>query len=172
MSTQAAPTTGDTAAKINTPELVEEFEYYADLLPHDIGPGPFGQRAEATIIGGQVSGERLTGTLVGAGADWLLISPDGFSRLDVRATVQTVDGAHIYVQYSVLLELTPAVLAIMSGGGAPTHFGDQYFFTNPRLETGDERYAWVNTTLFLGQGRIRPGPPPRVEYRVYRITNA
>jgi hypothetical protein len=149
------------------PQLVPEFEYYADLDPHPIGPGPFGNRMEATVTGGEVSGDRLKGALVGAGADWLLAGPDGFGRLDVRATMQTVDGAFIYLQYTGLLELTPAVLAIIGGGGAPTRFGDQYFFTNPRLETGDERYSWVNQTMFVGEGRILPGP--RVEYRVYRV---
>ena len=54
--------------------------------------------------------------------------------------------------------------ALASGGG--TDYGDQYFFTNPRFETGDERYAWLNTTFFIGEGRILPGPG--VEYRVWR----
>jgi len=29
-------------------------------------------------------------------------------------------------------------------------YGGQCFFTNPRLETGDERYKCVNQTQFLG----------------------
>ena len=65
-----------------------------------------------------------------------------------------------------LVELT----AVLGGGDTPTGYGDQYFFTQPRLETGDERYAWVNRTMFLGEGRLLPGP--RVEYRVHhRVEN-
>lgn len=45
----------------------------------------------------------------------------------------------------------------------------RYFFTNPRLECSDERYAWVNTTMFVGEGRLVAGPA--VEYRVYRLEN-
>ena len=31
---------------------------------------------------------------------------------------------------------------------------EQYYMrTHARLETGDERYAWVNRTLFVGTGR-------------------
>ncbi len=41
-----------------------------------------------------------------------------------------------------------------------------YLFTNPRIKTGDERYAWVNTTFFIGEGHILPGLG--VEYRVWR----
>ena len=150
------------------PQLVEEFEFHADIDAIDVGSGPFGQRVIATITGGELTGERLKGTLVGAGADWALIGPDGFIRVDVRTSLRTVDGAHIYFQYSGLLEVTPAFIAITGGGGEPTDFSDQYFVTSLRLETGDERYAWVNSTMFLGQGRLLPGP--RVEYRVYRVS--
>jgi hypothetical protein len=46
-------------------------------------------------------------------------------------------------------------------------FADQYFRSTPRIETGDERYAWVNQTVFVAQGRLIPGG---VEYEVYRVT--
>jgi hypothetical protein len=36
-----------------------------------------------------------------------------------------------------------------------------------RAQAGDERYAWVNQTVFVGQGRIYPGSS--VQYRVYRV---
>jgi hypothetical protein len=40
-----------------------------------------------------------------------------------------------------------------SGGDPLANFGEQYFFTNPRMETG-------------------AGAQPRAEYRVYRIANS
>ena len=79
-------------------------------------------------------------------------------------------GWELPVQYSGILEITPKTQAVMTGGDTPTEYGDHYFFTNPRLETGDERYAWVNQTMFIGQGRILSGPA--VEYRVYRIAHS
>jgi hypothetical protein len=54
------------------------------------------------------------------------------------------------------------------GTGAATDFEDHYFRTNPRLETGDPRYAWVNQTLFVGKGHALPGL--LIEYDVYRVT--
>lgn len=36
------------------------------------------------------------------------------------------------------------------------------------METGDARYAWVNTSLFVGEGRAIEGLG--VEYRVARVT--
>jgi hypothetical protein len=152
------------------PRLVEEFSFYADIDVIVVGPGPFGQRAIATITGGELTGERLRGSLVGAGADWGLIGPDGYVRVDVRTTLRTFDGAHVYFQYAGFIEVTPAFIALNNGEDVSTGFGDQYFFTSLRLETGDERYSWVNHTMFLGQGRLLPGP--RVEYRVYRTANA
>ena len=55
-----------------------------------------------------------------------------------------------------------------AGSGQETAFGDQYFRTSPRFETGDQRYAWLNQSLFVGEGRVFPGLG--VEYRVYRVT--
>jgi Protein of unknown function (DUF3237) len=151
------------------PKLVQEFQYSADLVLEEIGSGPFGQRVIANVTGGKVDGSRIKATIVGAGADWLLVGPDGFGRLDVRATFKTHDGAAIYVQYHGIVEVTEDMAAILGGAGKSVGYGDQYFFTNPRLETGDERYQWVNRTQFLGEGRLVAGPT--VEYRVYRVEN-
>lgn len=152
------------------PQLIEEFETHADLAPLDVGAGPFGGRIVFTVTGGGLTGERIKGSFVGAGGDWLLAGPDGYGRLDVRYTVATPDGASIYVQYFGVLEMTPAIMAIVGGGDTPTDYAEQYFFITPRLETGDERYSWVNQTVFVGEGRVIPGPA--VEYRVYRVANS
>lgn len=153
------------------PELIQEIEFRVDLSGVDeVGAGPFGQRMIANVSGGQFTGDRLKGTIVGAGGDWLLLGQDGFGRLDVRTTFKTVDGAIIYLQYHGLIELTAGVMDILAGSDAPTHYGDQYYFTSPRLETGDERYWWVNQTIFVGEGRLLPGPA--VEYRMYRVANS
>jgi hypothetical protein len=59
------------------------------------------------------------------------------------------------------------VLAAIAGGGPGTDFGDHYFRTTPRLESGDPRYAWVNQTIFVGRGRLGSGT---VVYEVFRVT--
>ena len=148
--------------------LEPEFTYDAKLEPALVpGAGPYGTRMVMTVIGGTVKGDRISGSLVGAGADWAVIGPDGWARLDVRAQIQTDDGAVIYVSYGGLLELTEKVMAAVQSGTEGTEFEDQYFRTTPRLETGDERYAWVNQTLFVARGHMIPGG---VEYEVYRVT--
>ena len=152
------------------PQLIPAFQYYADVSGiQDVGAGPLGHRLIGTIAGGRVIGERLNGSIAGAGAEWLLMCSDGFGRLDTRTTFRTDDGAHIYLRFSGLLEMTPAVMALLTGRSTPTNFGDQYFFIDPQLETGDERYAWVNRTLFVGQGRHATSS--RVEFQVFRVAN-
>jgi hypothetical protein len=101
-----------------------------------------GSSCHHTVAGGELTGERLKGSLEGAAGDWILMGSDGFARLDVRGTLHMVDDAFIYTRYVGLLELTSGITAVLEGGETPTNFGDQYFFTNPRLETGDEPYAW------------------------------
>jgi uncharacterized protein DUF3237 len=147
--------------------LEYEFSYVATLKePVQVGAGPFGARAFFEVTGGSFEGKRLNGKLLTGGGDWLLIGPDGYARLDVRAQLATNDGAVIYVQYFGVIEMNDKVAKAMAAGGA-TDYGDQYFRTSPRLETGDARYAWLNRTLFVAEGRSGPG---RVEYKVYRVT--
>ena len=146
-------------------KLVQEFAFKAMLKPPvPIGAGPIGTRMYYELTGGEVEGERLRGKVLGGG-EWALIGPDGYLRVDVRAQVETQDGAFLYVQYVGLLEMNPAVQGAIENGTG-TEFSDQHFYTNPRIETGDARYSWVNTTFFIGEGRILPGLG--VEYRVWR----
>lgn len=146
--------------------LEYEFTYLANLKPPvQIGAGPFGTRSFFEVTGGTFEGKRLKGTILTGGGDWLLSGPDGLSRLDVRAQFLTDDGAAIYVYYTGIVEMSEKVANALSRGGK-TDYADQYFRTAPRFETGDPRYAWLNQSIFVAEGRIGPGS---VEYKVYRV---
>jgi hypothetical protein len=146
-------------------KLVQECTFRAMLKPPlPIGPGPIGTRVYYEIDSGEVEGERLRGKVLGGG-EWALIGPDGYLRVDVRAQVQTHDGALLYVQYLGLLELNEAAQSAVGSGGG-TDYGQHAFYTNPRFETGDPRYSWLNTTFFVGEGHLLAGSG--VEYRIWR----
>jgi hypothetical protein len=138
--------------------------YHADLAPPQaIGEGPLGTRSIHEVTGGSFEGPRLKGEILTCGGDWLLTDRTGRGRLDVRATFRTDDGALIYLQYFGILELNEAAVRAVEGGGS-TEYGEHYFMTQPRFETGDSRYVWLNDLVAVAEGRIRAGA---VEYRVY-----
>jgi hypothetical protein len=149
-------------------KLVHLVTYRADLKPPvDVGKGPFGARSIFDVTGGSAEGPRLRGKLLPSGGDWLLLDEGGVGRLDVRGTLETDDGAHIYVQYYGVLEMNEKVLGAL-GKGEATDYGDAYFMTQPRFETGDPRYAWLNRVVAVAEGRVLESA---VEYRVYELVN-
>src|ERR1035437_5687076 len=82
------------------------FSYNVTVKPPEvIGPIPEGIRSNWYIAGGEVQGPKLRGKLRPGGADWLTIRPDGVGIIDVRATIETHDGALIYVTYSGVVDL-------------------------------------------------------------------
>lgn len=135
--------------------------------PVDVGAGPFGTRRIFDVTGGSFEGPRLRGSVQASGGDWILLDADGVGRLDVRATLETDDGARLYVQYYGVIVMSPKVQEAL-GRGEGTAFGDTEFFTTPRIETGDPRYAWLNRLVCVAEGRIAPGG---VEYRVFSLRN-
>lgn len=144
-------------------------EYHADLKPGvPVGDGPYGRRLIVDVSGGSFQGPRLRGKLLPSGGDWLLIRPDGMGLLDVRATFQTHDGASLYVQYHGFVEMNESVTKALADGGS-TEYGEAYFVTQPRFETGDPRYAWLNSVVAVAEGRLRPSA---VEYRVFQVVHA
>lgn len=135
--------------------------------PVTVGNGPYGQRVVFDVTGGVFTGEKLNGTLLPSGGDWILIDQDGVGHLDVRITLKTNDDALLYVQYYGVLEMNEAVNNAI-GGGKPTDFGDTYFMTQPRVETGDPHYQWLNNIVAVAEGRVLKSA---VEYRMYALEN-
>ena len=142
--------------------------YRAELAPPQIiGKTAFGTRQIFEVTGGTFEGPQLNGKILTCGGDWLLTDDEGIGRLDVRATFLTNDGAHIFMQYYGVLELNDAANNALAQGGG-TEYADQYFMTQPRFETGDERYKWLNRIVAVAQGRVQPGA---VEYEVFACRN-
>lgn len=143
-----------------------------DLAPEaqDVGPGPFGNRRVLEIVGGNVEGQRLSGVVLSGGADWLLDDPDGWGvRLDVRMQWRMEDGAILFVSAQGVCEFNAAVLRARERSGA-TSFEDQYYRTLLRIETGDQKYDWVNRAVFTTEGRISPGASGRgVQNRIFHV---
>ncbi len=141
---------------------------HADLkAPAEVGAGPYGRRVIFDVTGGTFEGPRLRGTILSSGGDWILIDAEGVGHLDVRVTLKTEDGALIYGQYYGVIVMDEKVNAALTRGKA-IEYGDTYFVTQPRFETGDARYSWLNRVMAVAEGRVVPGA---VEYRVFELVN-
>ncbi len=142
--------------------------YRARLKPPvAIGSGPFGQRMFFEVIDGEIEAPGVKGAVLSGGGDWLLLGDDGWGRLDVRAQLRMDGGGTLYADYHGYIEWNDAVQAWLANDTA-TDWGDQYFRTAPRFETGDENWAWMTHTVFIAEGRLQPNRT--VEYQLYRAT--
>lgn len=136
--------------------------------PSDVvGNVPLGQRMISEVTGGSFEGDRLRGTLLGPAADWVLLGAGGIGHVDVRITLKTDDDALIYMQYVGKLVFNAAVGAALAQGKG-TEFGDAYFMTQPRFETGNPDYAWLNSVVAVAEGRLVENG---VEYRVFECVH-
>jgi hypothetical protein len=82
----------------------------------DVGLTPGGHRRILIVLGGEFSGPRLRGRVLPGGGDRALTREDDSSRLDVRITLETHDGALIYAHYHGILHAKPDVLRRLRAG--------------------------------------------------------
>jgi len=130
-----------------------------------LGETPHGNRMIARITGGVFEGPRLKGRIHDGGGDWLLTGSNGVSRIDVRMTLETDDGALIYIVYHGFRHGPPEVMARLIAGDEvdPSLY---YFRTAPQFETASEKYAWLNGVVAVGVGRRDPSGPV---YDIYAV---
>ena len=77
------------------------FSYVVSVeKPQMIGPLPEGIRAIFYVTKGEITGPKLRGRFLPGGGDWLTVRTDGVGILDVRATLESDDGALIYIAYT------------------------------------------------------------------------
>jgi hypothetical protein len=151
------------------PTLEYLFDIHVDLeAPQVVGATPQGMRQIFIVKSGSVEGTRLKGKLLPGGGDWAIIRTDGAVQLDIRATIQTDDGALIYATYGGLIVAEPAVFGrLLQAEDVPLN--EYYFYVNPMFQTGAPQYAWLNKLLAIGRGKVVPGG---VEYRVWAVTES
>lgn len=107
--------------------------------PIVIGAGPAGTRVIGEVESAILRGDRVSGSMLGqAAADWLVVNGT-VGIVDVRVAFRTDDGALVFAQYRGRMDLAA---------------GGQVVYVAPTFETGDERYAWLNTVQAVGKGRL------------------
>ena len=97
---------------------------------------PTGTLMVGEIRDSRWDGERFRARQRGrAAADWLDVAPDGTATVDVRLTLETDDGALVYVAYT-----------------GRSHLDTGEAFAAPRFRTGDPRYRWLNRIQAVAKG--------------------
>jgi hypothetical protein len=121
--------------------------------PYVLGKTPVGARWIFEVESGKADGDRLQATLKGqANGDWLMVGPDGTGTLDVRALMETDDGALIFMHYTGRTDMS-------AGPGKP-------LFSAPQFETSDDRYRWLNAVQAVGKGSFDGST---LVYEVYEV---
>jgi Protein of unknown function (DUF3237) len=111
----------------------------------EVGSTPGGVLTIFPVTGGSFDGDRLRGRVLAGGGDWVTARGDGTLTLDLRVTLETEDGALIYMTFSGLRD-----------------DAREYFRTVPRFETAAPQYAFLNRLLAVARGEIRPDGPVHV----------
>ena len=132
------------------------YSYNATLqIPFEvIGPTPEGIRLNAYVTGGEAQGPKILGKLRFAGGDWLLVRPDGVAILDVRTTLETHDGALIYVTHKGIWDLgEKGYENVLRGNTLPDGL---HIRTTPTFHTSHAAYQWLLRMHCLTIGQVFP----------------
>jgi len=100
--------------------------------------------------GGWVKGPSINGTLLAPAGDWSRVLPSGASRLDVRATIKTDDGALIYIAYNGIYKDSEETEARAAKGEVLTS-KDMYVVIAPTMQTSAKKYEWLNDVQCIGK---------------------
>ncbi len=131
----------------------------------ELGDTPLGRRRIIGISGGKFAGPRLSGRVLPGGADWQVIRADGVAYLDARYTLETADGALIYVNNKGYRHGPKDVIERLARG-EEVDASLYYMRATPWFETSAPKYAWLNRTICVATGARRAAA---VELDLYEI---
>jgi len=133
----------------------------------DLGDTAQGHRRIVPLTGGTFTGPQMSGVLVpGASADWQTVLADETALADVRYTLQSDDGALLYVRSRGVRHGSRETLARLARG-EDVGAGEYTFRTATRIETAAPGLEWLNKGVFIGVGGRRPGV---VIYETYLVS--
>jgi hypothetical protein len=133
--------------------------------PITVGQTRDGLRRVVPILGGRITGPRLNGAILSAGADYQMIRSDGYTTLDARYVARLDDGTMVYIVNIGVRFGPPEIMARITRGES-VDSGQVYFRSTPRFETESAHYQWLIRPLFLASGARHPD---RVEITIFEV---
>jgi Protein of unknown function (DUF3237) len=134
----------------------------APIVAGDIGHGV---RRIIPILGGEVRGDGVRGSIFPCGADFQVIRPGGLTELEAKYSFETDDGAVVYIE-NIGMRFGPKDLLDRIAKGEAVDPALIYFRSVPKFETGAVKYRWLMENLFIGVGARYPD---RVELDVHQV---
>jgi hypothetical protein len=134
----------------------------APIVAGDLGHGI---RRIIPILGGEVRGQGIKGTILPVGADFQIVRPNGFTELEAKYAFEMDDGAIVYIE-NVGVRFGPSELLDRIAKGETVDPALIYFRSVPKFETGSQKYRWLTEHLFIGVGARHPD---RVEIDVHQV---
>ena len=148
------------------PELELAFEASATLAaPLIVGDTPQGLRRVVPITGGRFAGAALSGEILGGGADWQYLRPDGVMVVEAQYLLRTEDGVLIQVNNHGVRHGPEEVMRRLAAGEAVAPH-EYYFRATPSFNAPAGRYAWLNRSIFICTGARAPAAVQLWFYRV------
>ncbi len=140
-----------TAQDIKAPVLEEVFSIDIQVeKPLVVGQDAEHGRRQMILIkeGGKVSG-KLKGEVLPFGVDSQIIRPDGFTELVARYAIKLEDGNTIYINNVGIRRISDPEAAKQAAQGKIVDPKYVYFATIPTFETYNEKYKWMERSIFL-----------------------
>ena len=142
---------------MTAPVLDTKYVFTLTVMVGDVtsaGETGVGVRRIIPIHGGEVkgpglSGEGVSGRICNLGADFQVIRPNELIDLEAKYALETDDGATIYVENRGI-RFGPVDLLQKLKRGEPVDPKLIYFRTQPRFETGHDKYRWLMEHIFVG----------------------
>lgn len=147
--------------QLPTPALDLDFRLSIKVNPKVmIGPTSNGQQQWVSFIGGQWAGRWGKGIVIPGGQDCHTVQKDHVTLLDARFMIGTSDEPPVYITVKYRGKWTisrDVVEQVVAAPEAADHIAaNRYKFrVNLELESGDERYAFLNEGMWIGSGSRR-----------------
>ncbi|KAK2747241.1 hypothetical protein FQN55_005236 [Onygenales sp. PD_40] len=165
---------GDIARSLQLPQpsLELDFRMSVKLNPTvAVGQGIWGQRDWVTVHGGQWAGRWGKGVVLPGGQDSQVVVKELSTHIKANYLLQTGDEPAAFIVVKTTGWLTGArdvLEKVADPNMADSVNPNTYKYrVNISLETGDERYAFVNTVMWVGSGCRRGS---EVIFDAFRIT--
>jgi len=126
--------------------------------PQLMGRTPDGVSQMIPILGGTITGPKLSGEVLAGGADWPVTREDGVTIVEAHYGIRAEDGT--------IIQVFNRGLAIIERGAAQPV---PHIRTVPRFVAPDGPHSWLNRRVFVGTVEADPNDLSNVAVRIFEL---